>query len=29
MTAFEIIAAALALAAVGYLIAALLKPERF
>jgi K+-transporting ATPase KdpF subunit len=27
--AFEIIAAALALAAVGYLIAALLKPERF
>lgn len=29
MIAFEIIAAALALAAVGYLIAALLKPERF
>lgn len=29
MIAFEIIAAALALAAVGYLISALLKPERF
>lgn len=29
MIAFEIIATGLALAAVGYLVAALLKPERF
>lgn len=29
MIAFEIIAAVLALAAIGYLLFALLKPERF
>ncbi|MDF1480274.1 potassium-transporting ATPase subunit F [Leifsonia sp. H3M29-4] len=29
MIVFEIVAAALALAAIGYLLLALLKPERF
>lgn len=29
MTAFALIAAALAVAALGYLVVALLKPERF
>ena len=29
MIAFEIVAAVLALAAIGYLLFALLKPERF